>query len=317
MYNEELKKLFISGYTNSEGTKRTVEGLFNLLAPYEQEVNRDVCTWNSEELSNVLGSVCGISTKTHASSISVLKGYAKWCLSTGVHEACDSILHINYNDVGVERIRCTMVANPTQLQRYLNTMFEPEQEETIDNVYRCYFWLAFSGIREEDIFLIKKENLDFDNLIINHGYVSIDMYRESVSAFKNATFLNSFLYKHPNYKSPIRRDRVSGDNIMRGIKANMNVISLRQICNRQNKKLIDECKLSIKLGYQRVYKSGIFYRMYESERAGMIVDFANIVADYIEGREYADTTTDKKYLQRQLEKEYNRDYKRWKKAFAV
>ena len=78
-------------------------------------------------------------------------------------------------------------------------------------------------------------------------------------------------------------------------------------------------KTDLKLSYFRVWISGLFYRMYERERAGMPVDFSAAAAQFMEGKTYKldrgrNTPEAKK---RQLTRDYLEDYERWKLAFAI
>ena len=211
-----------------------------------------------------------------------------------------------------------MVSGPLHLQKYLDSIFDPEEEETIDNLYRCYFWMAFGGIDEEDTILIKTEDVDLENMEIRYKSVSVPIYRDALPAFRNAITLNSFLYKHPKYSKLIRRERIPGDTIMRGIKATTKTFTMRTTLSKRNIKAIEEGKTDLQLSFYRVRMSGLFYRTYEIERAGGTVDFSDAALRLMDGKTYSLSGREKiEHKQRRIERDYFEDYQRWKLAFSM
>ena len=136
-------------------------------------------------------------------TLTILKEYVKWCIAMKVPGACDGMLHIEA--VGLDKVRHQMVSSPLHLQRFMDSIFDSESDETIDNIYRCYFWMAYGGIDEDDTILIRNEDVDFSEMIIRYKTISVPIYREALPAFRNAVNLTSFVYKHPNYSKTIRR----------------------------------------------------------------------------------------------------------------
>lgn len=134
-----------------------------------------------------------------------------------VPDACDGMLNIEA--AGLAKVRRQMVSSPLHLQRVLDEVFDKESEETIDVTYRCYYWMAFGGIKEDDTLLVRASDIDFANMEIVYQDTHVPLYREALPAFHKAAELNSFCYKNPNYSRTITRDRVSGDTLMRGIRA--------------------------------------------------------------------------------------------------
>lgn len=183
----------------------------------------------------------------------------------------------------LDKVRKQMVTSPLHLQRYLNEVFDPEGDETIDNLYRCYYWMAFSGIREEDTLSITASDVDFMDMSIRYGENCVPLYRESLPAFHNAVELPGFLYKHPNYAKEIRRDRVPGDTIMRGVRATTKTMSIRSMLSHRSAAALQDGKTKQQLSFYRVWMSGLFYRMYERERAGIPVDFSDAAVDFMSG----------------------------------
>lgn len=319
MYNEELKTKFVRKYTESLNTAEICRTVFNIFEPHEIEWGADLCTRSAEDLNPIVEGLIGFRSRSKWIRISILKDYVKWCINTNVCGACDGMLKIEA--AGLEKVKCQTVANPLHLQNYLNSICEPESEETIDNTYRCYYWLAYGGATEEDIINIKCEDVDLNNMQVIYNGTEIPIYREALPAFKNCVNLKQFVYKHPNYINPLLRDRVTGDVLIRGIRNSSppSVQKMRVALSKLSKKKIDDGSTELKLSYFRVWISGLFYRMYERERAGIPVDFSEAAERFMNGKTYKldkgrNTPESKK---RQIAKDYLEDYERWKLVFKI
>lgn len=316
MYNEEQKKRFIRDYTGSLSTANVAATIFNETEKYEESWGTDLCTKGVEELQSVVNEITGLRNKSQWMSLTILKEYVKWCLAMKVPGACDGMLHIEA--VGLDKIKKQMVASPLHLQRYLDDVFDKEFEETIDNLYRCYFWMAYGGIDEEDTILVKTEDVDLSQMLIRYKTTSVPIYREAIPAFKNAVTLTNFLYKHPNYTKPIRRDRVPGDTIMRGLKATTKTFTMRTTISKRNISAIEDGLTELQLSFYRVRMSGLFYRTYEMERAGIPVTFSEAALRVMDGKTYALSGREKIiHKQNRIERDYFDDYQRWKLAFSI
>lgn len=316
MYNEEQKKRFIRDYTGSLSTANVTATIFNETEKYEESWGTDLCTKGVEELQPVVNEITGLRNKSQWMSLTILKEYVKWCLAMKVPGACDGMLRIEA--VGLDKIKKQMVASPLHLQRYLDDIFDKEFEETIDNLYRCYFWMAYGGIDEEDTILVKTEDVDLSQMLIRYKTTSVPIYREAIPAFKNAVTLTNFLYKHPNYTKPIRRDRVPGDTIMRGLKATTKTFTMRTTISKRNISAIEDGLTELQLSFYRVRMSGLFYRTYEMERAGIPVTFSEAALRVMDGKTYALSGREKIiHKQNRIERDYFDDYQRWKLAFSI
>lgn len=316
MYNEEQKKRFIRDYTGSLSTANVAATIFNETEKYEESWGTDLCTKGVEELQPVVNEITGLRNKSQWMSLTILKEYVKWCLAMKVPGACDGMLRIEA--VGLDKIKKQMVASPLHLQRYLDDIFDKEFEETIDNLYRCYFWMAYGGIDEEDTILVRTEDVDLSQMLIRYKTTSVPIYREAIPAFKNAVTLTNFLYKHPNYTKPIRRDRVPGDTIMRGLKATTKTFTMRTTISKRNISAIEDGLTELQLSFYRVRMSGLFYRTYEMERAGIPVTFSEAALRVMDGKTYALSGREKIiHKQNRIERDYFDDYQRWKLAFSI
>ena len=316
MYNEEMKSRFIREYTGSLNTANVATTIFNAMEEHEKNWNADLCTRSSEELQPVITEITGLRSRSKWMALTILKEYVKWCIAMQVPGACDGMLQIQ--TVGLDKVKHQMVSSPLHLQRFLDDVFDKESEETLDNIYRCYFWMAYGGIDEEDTILIQNEQVDFGQMVIYYKTTNIPIYREALPAFRNAMSLSSFLYKHPNYSKPVRRDRVPGDTLMRGIRATTKTFTMRTTLSKRNIKAVEDGLTDLQLSFYRVRMSGLFYRVYEMERAGIPTSFSEAALRVMDGKTYTLHGREKlEHRQNKIERSYLEDYQRWKLAFSI
>lgn len=316
MYNEETKIKFIQDYTNSESSGRFAVTVFNAFAPHEEAWGADLCTKTAEELQPAVDSVLCLRTRGQWSYLLLLRTYCKWCIAHKIPGACDGAANIN--TVGVDKIRKQMVSGPMHLQKYLDDVFPPVEDESISILYRCYLWMAFGGVPEEDVTRIKCSDVDLDNMVIRFCGKSYDLYREAVPAFRLAATLTSFNYYHDNPVYVSRRDRYPGDTLMRGIKTLVTTEFLYRTLWSHQKKAIAEGKTEQNLSYRRVMLSGLFYRNYEMERIGLPLNFTDVVIEETKGKTYSLNRRMKvEHIQNRIMRGYLEDYQRWKFVFAT
>ena len=314
MYNEALKDRFAREFTTKLSIRQACAALFEATARYEESWGADICTRSAEELRPVLTDLLGMRTASKYLRLNILREYAQWCMAQNVPGACDGLL--NANTDGLDKLRKQTVKNPLHLQRYLDAVFAPESEQTMDNTMRFYYWMAYSGVREADIFRLTAENMDFSTLTVRLDGKSYPLYPEALPCIKNCAELNSFAHIHP-YQGVDRmvwRERVDGDLLIRGTRSVKSVDVVRSMVSRRAKQALDSGKTELKLSYGRVWLSGVFYRTYMAELAGDHPDFNSVAADVMADREYrlesGRNTIDAKRRVRAAE--YAQDYRRWK-----
>jgi len=316
MYNEERKRAFIQSYTKSLNTADIAVNTFDALQPYEETYEKDMACFTVEELQPAINTILGIRSRSKWIRMTILREYVRWCQINRVPDAQDSIMHIDL--LGLDKLREQMVSGPLHLQNYFNQVFDPESEETLDNIYRCWLWLGYSGIQEEDTLEIEDKDIDFSNLVIHFRGDEYPLYKEAIPAFRNAVGLTDFRYLHPNYGDKIvRRSRVDGHLLLRGIKATTKILTIRSTLSKHLTECQKKGKTTQKLSFYRVSMSGLFYRMYELERAGIPPDFGGFAVRDMEGKEYSQNSGVKlEWLQNRRARDYMEDYQRWKLAFS-
>ena len=210
----------------------------------------------------------------------------------------------------VNNLKNKMVASPLQLQLKLDQAFVKVEEETMDCVYRAYLWQAFAGIANDyDALDVETADIDLYDMVIRRNDETYQLYKEAKDTFDKACRLESFVFKHPNYT--IRRDRVAGAKLIRGVKVdNIKISTIRSLVCRKFK------AIGFETSYSRIYQSGIFYRVYEKERAGLPIDFSDVIARKMKSNDYK--ISEKQtvaVITGQIKRALLADYIKWKQAF--
>ena len=321
MYNEEQKRAFINSYTNSDKTTAKIIQIFSWFEPYEEEWGLDLSLQSAEKLQPVVNDLTGVRSKSTELILIILKEYVKWCGRNG-YEVSRGIFEVRINTI--DKIQNQMVVSPLHLKATLDKYFDLVEEETIDITYRIFLWMAFAGLDDKDAIRVTNDCVDLKNLRINFEGHSYEIYKECIDDFEKACTLTDFLFKHPNYTT--RRDRAEGNLVMRGIRTpTVDLKTIRPIINKKfaanDKDKSSNGRQKSRISFKRIYLSGIFYRAYERERAGLPVDFSEFVAMSIEKKEKTKKYTVTKTrtlttIANTIEREYLADYEKWKCAFA-
>lgn len=314
MYNQELKQRFIDQLADKPGMKNAYAVAFNACEEFEKEWGADLCTRSAEELQPMMEKLCGMREYGRKIRLATMADYVRWCIDNGVDGACDGLMHVDVTGVG--KMKTYTVRSPLHLQTYLNSVFDAEGEKTVDNVYRCYYWLAYSGMSEEDALRVKASDVDLSEMLVRFGDEEFPIYREAIQSIKNCVKMSQFMYKHPQYE--IWKDRADGDALVRGFRSQPSPIQMRVELSRHAKEALKNNRTDLKLSFYRIWISGVFYRVYERELAGFPPDFTAVAAKTMQGKTYVMKPggySVGSYM-RKLKKRYLTDYENWKKTLS-
>lgn len=318
MYNADQKKQFILNYTKTDSIRKACVTLFNALEPMEESWGADISTVDEAKARTAMESVVGIRADTIAWRPRILREYARWCLKERKPGSCDALLKVEVS--GDAKMRKHTVKNPRHLQSYLDAICDPESKLTVDMATRCYCWLAYAGMEEEDILRLTKENVDFQNMVVTYNGKDYPLYREALKSVQACATMKYFMFEHPILSSQngiIQRDRAPGDQLVRGFRVELTGTTIRASLSRLAREAERAGKTDIRLSHYRLWLSGLFYRVYEAEVADIEdprILFFRFIQEYTRDKEFKldsgrNTKTAK---QRSIANEYYRDYQRWK-----
>lgn len=314
MFNSELKEQYIHDSNFTEAREKFARQLFGALEKYEEQWGSDICTRSVDEIQLVVDAVSGYKKRSWATTLSYLHTYGRWCISNGVAGATDALLQIRV--ASTDKLRDQTIPNPAELQEYLNSIFEPENHRKIDNTFRCFYWLAYAGMREDDIYAVRSSDVDFVHMVVKFYDYEYPVYEEALPAMMNCVVLTAFSSTSSQCADDMIMPRGEGDILIRGTKPSASKWTLRPLLSRVSSKAVNDGNTRLKLSYNRVWLSGLFYRMYQRECSGFKASFASVALEYLQEKYKNDP--DKiitKTEINQKSKMYLSDYKRWKKAF--
>lgn len=305
MYNEERKLRYIADSKN----KARLKYIFITAEPFETKEGCDLCEFSNETIQLLVDSAFGIRKSTTDSAISIIRRYASWCKENG-YQVSDAALNGEVDTF--RKLRRKMLSSPAHLEKILNTVYHPVSNETTDCLYRCYLWMAFAGLPEEEVLEVTTDEIDFTMMTIEHGGKSYEIPREAIPAFRMACEAEQFLFIHPDYTT--YRKRLPGPYLMRGVRADR--LSLH---NLQDVRYKHFTPAGFEVDYQCARLSGLYYKTFEMERMGDPVNFDAFVVEMAEesikrrGKAPADWA---KFIS-QTRRRIKGDYENWKKAFSV
>lgn len=319
MYNQEIKSRFIKEYTAGMTSEQTmsVNAILRRIEGLEKGWGADICTRRTEELQERMNWLCKRYVNRNFSMVSVLQDYVKWCIKNDIDGACDGMLHVV--DQTAEDARRTMFRGPAELKEYLDIVYDPVDKETIDITYRTLYWLAFCGIPKDGALSVRTRDVDLRRKVIVFDGRIFQIYDEGYPAIELAVNLKSFAYFHPNYKEVIRRDRSGGNSIVRGIKGSLTLPKIRAHTQVKCRAAIADGRVRVESSYHRTFLSGVFYRAYQMEQAGVEPDFAQVALDTFKYHS-CDVVIEKHGLTsaiNALEASYAKNYRCWKAAFNL
>ena len=312
MYNSEVKERFITEFSTSESMRASAYRLFQAFEKYEKKWAADLCTRSAEDIQPILNNAVGMRENSKHLRMHILASYIRWCTQNQVAGATDSSDNI---DVSTEdKMRRQTVANPIHLQVYLDEVFRPESEQTVDNTWRCFYWLAFGGATEEEAFNTTVDDVRLEEMVVryNNGK-EILIYREAVPAFINCMRLKSFTLYNPAHNNPLKnsRDRAEGNILLRNATPTIDVKGFRVSLSKKSKRALDDKRTKLKLSHYRVWLSGSFYRLYEKERAGFPEKYIRAEFRKLGKAWQSEAKNDPKTIS-----DYRKDYDCWKRIFC-
>lgn len=323
MYQPEIKQRFIDEFTTGPSLKKRIERLFQSFEEKEQAFQSDLTLLPLQDLQSAFSAGTGLRSADAEDMLYVLRAYVQWRIKNNL-QTTKSVYSLSTDQL--DKIFDQMVGSPLHLKLKLNSVFDSPEDETVDCIYRTYLWLAFIGMDEEDTIHVRVSDVDLNHLCIHFNGRIYDLPRECIPDFSNACTLTSFFYDNEHYQ--IRRDRAPGDYLLRTIRLQQfNIASARVLISQvlhahshdqHGNKIHDGFKLS----YHRLYLSGLFYRAYERERAGLLADFDSVVSQEMdkkqeEGGYKLDKNRTIGKIKNQRIRSYEKDYQRWKLAFIV
>lgn len=309
MYNELVKEKFIRWHTSSEYEQMVCRSLFNQLEEYEEECGADICTRSADDVSAAIERAFSLRKSSINRRLTVINAYIRWCVENGIDGAVDSTDDIFV--VGVLSMKKYMVANPAHLQRLLDIRCVPEGMGHADDMLRAFCWLIYSGINEEDAREITIQQVDLSNMVVSYGIVDYEIYKEAKRSIAECKFRDEIFRYYDTKGNPVFNKKEDNGKLLRSRRGVPKITSFRHSLTSECyvKEKQDEFNLSI----NRIWLSGLFYRKYYNQVAGIPVDFSYEAGVMMRNPVQPGQPKTKRFFDRRSQLEA--DYETWKLAF--
>ena len=306
MYNQDIKGRFMWDCEDTIGrgsvAYNAYKRLFELSSPLEEKSGKDLAAFDSDGFTRYETLIDEGSWRLPTMRYrACMLRYLDWCRShtdIDVSKGTDHILD------GLSEYKNSIVSGPIHLQVSLDKIFPPVDSETPDVLFRCFLWMAFAGARPKQFAgSIMVEDVDIKNRVFFYNGDTYPIYPQALEAFDRVIKANEFICDHPNYTCISKQDRVSSNKFLRGVKADADSVWLMEGVKRKTRSAHDKDPEAKRLSYRSVMHSGLFYRQYEAEAAGLDVDFAYLIKEsgnYTGGR----LTTRRAAINAELKDEY-------------
>lgn len=311
MYNEGIKLRFIAHMGFSGAQYKFAVTLFNSLQKYEEQWGCDVCAVSEDKLSNAINEISSLRSSSLHTRINILRSYARWCIENNIPGATDTAMRV-YPDNSY-KIKTQMVSGPTELALYLDILFPPVSDLEVSILYRCYFWLAFSGMKQEDILKVKKSDINFNDMLIHFNGDDYPIYNGAINAFRAAIDAKYFRYWNKLLNRMIEIQRGCDDYLMASSGRVITPENIKSQISRRAKQAFQTGEARTCVSYIHAYLSGVFFRKFEMERAiGERYTYEDFL-DIVDMNSHAKRQADRNKAARM----YLEDYNTWKNAFNI
>lgn len=316
VFNEDRKKKFIN-YIESQSKQSVAKKVFNQTIPYEEKYMKDLCEFSVDELSEVLSNMTFVTVSNQTTKRALLSAYFKWCADmdySGNEELINGVRKINLDNYDI--IRKRTVKSPADLQARLNSIFLPESENTMDNVYRLYFWLAYSGVHPNFMREFTQSNINFRTMVMSYADLKFPVYRESIECLNKCIDLTSFRYIiNPKENVVSTQKRSSGKELLRGLACNDNDkdVSIAKAVASSVSSKISRGHKDVYLSYSAILDSGFYYRIYCDELNGEKLVFSNYAKEILYSKHGCKYSIDKNTVSTRASR-MKKSYLAWKIA---
>lgn len=324
MYNSEIKEEFIKSI-QSESTRSVVRYTLESTAKYEESLEKDLIFFSSEEIDNIITSEFGTSSASRTARVSFIRMYFRWASNNGMNNNIQSLKGLSTN-VSSSAMMDKYVFSPAHLSAYLDAVFDSIDLDTVDIISRALFWMAFCGVPIKDVETLKTNCvIEKDGGMMAAG-IFYPLYDDALDVVVKLSKMKQFRLYNKIYASKYAlRDRSDSDYLLRGIKRKDNKDVSdgkrhRSVMSDASKKLKAAMKdgiISSTMTYETVRKSGVFYKMYLREQAGIDVNFTTWIMSELSEKHNIDDKESIKTTLKNRRRLMNADYKAWKEAKKI
>jgi len=162
MYNENLKRRFLTEVYPNEGTRRMVEYLFYRSKNTEDYLEKDIYSFNIDNLSTLIKSLNPMSRGAIRSNVSYLKNYMYWAADNGYRPVVDLPLeHISQEWIDSFLPEFQIFFSKSEIDEILNGTVNYQDKALI-----CLLFEGANGVAMSEITNLTEDDIDWNNRLI-------------------------------------------------------------------------------------------------------------------------------------------------------
>ena len=267
MYNSYIKREYLSSVNQSQFQFEVM--LFNKLDKFEKEKECDIAQVNLDDIILILRQIYNKHLELKYRALLSIMNYKIW-YSTNVDSGINScFISDEYFELlkDAEEIKSSMVSSPFFMNKYLDSIFETVETNTIDNIYRCAVWLVYIGINENDLVDIQINDVDLFKRIITVKGKEYKIIDEAFSSINSCVKESSFLVKLGGIKGGEEFiDRKYGSQLLRNSRNNSptDQAFLKSLKDTFYKRSL-KSRYAKQITFSTIRTSGMFYRIRKAE----------------------------------------------------
>lgn len=280
VYNPDVKERFLESYDNI-GTRNTIAYVFYASKEYEEKFNRDLYTFNRDEIKDVIHATNPLTKPVATSKSRYISSYIDFCTKQGFQETGGNInpfsgLPTTWYDQFVDK----------SAKLYLSKDEIDEIEKDLVNAQDAVLlYLLFEGVfgtGGSEVLNLKKTDIDFENNILHVeddelGERDVEVSSHCMTIIKSA--LQESVYKAKNGKAEKRnaeRPLIINNYVLRNAKTRSehNNRADKHLIYRRISTMSDYFSLPY-LTSKVIERSGMLYYCYKQIKEGKYTEINN------------------------------------------
>lgn len=181
MYNSEQKTEFLDTILNDNSYK-SFSRVFRTIEPMEDSFGKDICEMSVEEILVVLDLKTGTRLTGTENTMSLLRSYIDWCIQNGKTSSENNLDKIDATEIDKSRLfRSKYIKSPEELEEMIAIVFNRnfDYNSDVEEPKELCVRLCYEGFADEEIVLLKKTDVDYENGIIRSPIYDDIIYKVS------------------------------------------------------------------------------------------------------------------------------------------
>lgn len=285
MYNSEQKRAFLDTITNDNSYK-SYQRVFKNVEDMESKFGHDVCEMSIDEILTTMDLKTGTRISNTEQSMSLLKIYVDWCIQNGKASGSENNFEkIDSSEIDKSRVfKSKYVKSPEEFEHMISVVFGSGfgNNPDIENPKELCVRLCYEGLEDEEIVLLKKSDIDYENKVIKSPLYPDVIYKVSNRILALCRFCVDQTDVEYSGKSGARRERLCiNDYVIRQrigtLRGNpedrpINKVNIIRRVKEFNDKFMETGDIYKNITAKTLRESHMLYRIYAAKDSLSFID---------------------------------------------